>query len=119
MTGDTRITVWVKTPYLSHSRARALISRHLEEQNCALVVCQGRAIYPAEDAGEKRKRRRRRRRAGMLLGMLWAHDQPTACQHFDRCMMDSRGTDGEERVLLYAQYITLKSLSLLCVALKL
>lgn len=55
----------------------------------------------------------------MLLGMLWAHDQPTACQHFDRCMMDSRGTGRKERVLLYAQYMALKSLSLVRVALKL
>lgn len=61
MTGDLRITVWVKSPCFSHSCARALISRHLEEQNCALVVCQGRAIYPADDAGEKRRRRGRRR----------------------------------------------------------
>lgn len=38
-----------KTPYLSHSPACALINRHLQEGDCALAVCQGRTIYPADD----------------------------------------------------------------------
>ena len=34
--------------------------------DCALAVCQGRTIYPADDVEERRKRRRgRRRRAGV------------------------------------------------------
>lgn len=96
-----------KTPYLSHSHTCILINRHLQDEDCALAVCQGRTIYPADDVEEKR----RRRRAGLLLGMLWVHAQPTACQHFGRCMMDSRGTVVQSRERYSQVYITLNPLS--------
>ena len=78
MGGDSRIRVWVRLHTFSHSLTPILINRHLQEGGCALAVCQGRAIYPADDFEEKRKRRRRRRarrRARLLWGMLWVHVQ--------------------------------------------
>lgn len=85
MRSDTRIRVWVRL----HTFPTAVLVLWsidiFRRGGCVLAVCQGRTIYPADDVEE-----RRRRRAGLLLGMLWIHVQPTACQH--RCMMDSWDT---------------------------
>lgn len=51
--GDTGIRVWVRLR--TFPTTCILINRHLQEGDCALAVCQGRTIYPADDVEEKKE----------------------------------------------------------------
>ena len=89
-----------KASSLSPSHTCALNNRHLQGWgggDCALAVCQGRTIYPADDVVEEkrmRRRRRRRRRAAVRRAVAHRSALPT-CQHSEQTHDGRSGREGE------------------------